>query len=97
MRVVRVIDGDTLEAEVSRRLRVRLLDCWAPELREPGGHEAQSFLAGLVAGQTVTLQVPTEHELQAAFSFGRVLGRIWIGGNDVSRLMIEAGHATREK
>ena len=31
--VVRVIDGDTVDVSITRRLRVRLQDCWAPETR----------------------------------------------------------------
>jgi len=31
--IERVIDGDTLDVTICRRVRVRLLDCWAPELR----------------------------------------------------------------
>ena len=31
--VVKVIDGDTLDVEITRRIRVRLKDCWCPETR----------------------------------------------------------------
>jgi endonuclease YncB( thermonuclease family) len=30
--VIRVIDGDTVELAVTRKVRVRLRNCWAPEL-----------------------------------------------------------------
>ena len=30
--VIRVIDGDTMEVAVTRKIRVRLRNCWAPEL-----------------------------------------------------------------
>lgn len=96
-RVQRVIDGDTCTLRVERVLRCRLLDCWAPELHKPGGPEAQSYLAGLIAGQHVTLHVPTDEELAGAFSFGRVLGTVFIGDDDVAALMIGAGHAKRKK
>ena len=38
--VLDVHDGDTVTVEVKRTLRIRLLDCWAPELRDAGGLEA---------------------------------------------------------
>lgn len=31
--VTRIIDGDTIEVEIRRKVTVRLLDCWAPESR----------------------------------------------------------------
>ena len=31
-RISRVLDGDTVEVEVTRKLVVRLRNCWAPEL-----------------------------------------------------------------
>ncbi|MCP9473344.1 MAG: hypothetical protein NNA30_11480 [Nitrospira sp.] len=34
-RVVEVHDGDTLTVEVRYLLKVRLVDCWAPELKRP--------------------------------------------------------------
>ena len=32
-RLVKVYDGDTVELEFKYKVRVRLLDCWAPEIR----------------------------------------------------------------
>ena len=31
-RVTRVLDGDTIEVEVTKKFVVRLRDCWAPEM-----------------------------------------------------------------
>ena len=46
----RVIDGDTIDVRVSRVIRVRLLDCWAPETRDPGGPESTANLKKLLVG-----------------------------------------------
>ncbi len=46
--VTHVRDGDTIV--VGRHTAVRLQGVHAPELGEPGGYEAQRFMAQLVAG-----------------------------------------------
>ena len=33
VKLVKVIDGDTVDVEITRKVRVRLLDCYAPETR----------------------------------------------------------------
>tara|TARA_B100000749_G_C18302729_1_gene413309 strand:- start:196 stop:639 length:444 start_codon:yes stop_codon:yes gene_type:complete len=45
------------------------------------------------------LHIPAseDSELKDVFTFGRVLGHIFIDGKDVSEIMIESGHATKEK
>ena len=115
-KVVRVIDGDTVDIEITRTIRVRLLDCWAPETRtrdpveKAKGYESKKYLHDLL-GQVfyndlaarkqkkVTLFIPADEqgELKDNFTFSRVLGRLFVSGEDVSVLMIEAGKATRTK
>lgn len=99
--VVRVLDGDTLEVEITRRVRVRLLDCWAPETRDPGGPESTENLARLLSDSEVTLLVPTDsEEVQDIWTFGRVLGYVWSKADadkSVNQLQVEQGHATAGK
>lgn len=98
--VVRVLDGDTLEVEVKLKARVRLLDCWAPELRKEGGEESREHLIGLARpGSVVTLHVPAEklRRLDDVFTFGRILGRVFANGQDVGIRMVMDGFATKEK
>lgn len=98
--VVKIIDGDTLDVEVRKVLRVRLIDCWAPEPTAPGGREAGQWLLQLTRGKRATLSIPRESDsLAAAFSFGRVLGHVWMEGENrsLSELMVAGHHATKTK
>lgn len=103
-RVVRVYDGDTVIVEVKKRFHVRLLDCWAPEIRTKDPAEkrqgilARDHLAALIDGREVILEVPADGlEIGKSFSFGRVLGQLYIQGRPVNEMMIEAGRATKDK
>jgi endonuclease YncB( thermonuclease family) len=72
-KVAAVIDGDTLEVEVVRRIRVRLSDCWAPESRldpqiedhakriaaKQMGQIAKAHLQILAQGRQCRLVIPT--------------------------------------
>ncbi len=103
-----MIDGDTVEVSVTRKIRVRLLDCWAPESRtrdlaeKARGLESKRRLGELIdrAAGEVILQVPTgqDQELAEVFTFGRVLGRLWLpDGREVSATMVAEGLATKKK
>jgi len=98
-RVTHVVDGDTVDVELALTLRVRLLDCWAPELSDLAGLTSKKALQKRVEGQEATLQVPIGDDgvLRDIFSFGRVLGRLWVTGQDVSQLQVKDGHAAAEK
>lgn len=97
--VSRVIDGDTLRVEVTRTIDVRLEDCWAPELRSEGGALSKANLEELCGGSSVVLFVPASagDELRDIFTFGRVVGRVYCNGVDVSEAQVSAGHATRTR
>ena len=92
-KVLRVIDGDTLEVEVRRVFRVRMLDCWAPESRsdprlneakraaeKSRGQAAKENLARLASGKEVTVQIPLsgDGDVSKVWTMGRVLGRVWL-------------------
>lgn len=98
-KVERVVDGDTLDAIVAIRVRVRLVECWSPESNTPEGKAATLHLEELAEGKWGTLQVPIKdgNALRDLFSFGRLLGRVEIDGQDLADAQIEAGHATKEK
>lgn len=102
-KVIEVYDGDTVTVEIRKQLRVRLLDCWAPEIRtkdqaeKAAGIKSRDYLRGLIDQKEVILSVPARRRIGDSFSFDRALGRIFIDGKDVSTLQVEAGMATKEK
>jgi len=92
-RVLRVIDGDTLEVEVRRTVRVRLLDCWAPESKSDSrvaeqdrdrqktlGLAAKASLQRVAEDQDVIVRIPTQYhgDISQLFTMGRVLGHVWL-------------------
>ena len=73
-KVVAVPDGDTVEIEVRRRIRVRLLDCWSAESRRDPriknridrdaaklrGIAAKEHLTRIALGKRCVLMIPTQ-------------------------------------
>jgi len=104
-KVVDVLDGDTIEIEVKRKVRVRLLDCWAAETRttdpeeKKRGMQAKDFMKELALGNDAVVFVPIEGDARfgQSLSFGRVLGFVEVNGADLSEAMVAAGMATEEK
>lgn len=100
-----ITDGDTLTVTVSYKVRVRLLDVWAPEMR--GGsadsrHAAQlskQHLEKIAENQPATLYVPLTgaRHVGELFSMERLLGRVWVYDSDLSEAQIKAGHGTLTK
>lgn len=96
-RVVRVIDGDTIEAVVGRdvgfrcrptwqlRLRLQGIDC--PELREPLGATAREFAAGWLATGPATVTTT------GRTTFERWLAVITRGEDDLASALVAAGLA----
>jgi micrococcal nuclease len=96
----RVVDGDTVDLIVDLGFRVkahhrfRLINIDAPEprgvTREPG-LKASSFLTELLADKSLVV-----HSTKTG-KYGRWLAQVWNGvdADDVSSLMIKAGHAIR--
>lgn len=103
--VTRIIDGDTMDVMLMLPVRVRLLNCWAPEItgiQKPEGLAAKEQLEKMAPlGSRVRVQVPTgdADALGDVLTMGRVLGNVWREGDDesLSELMVAAGMATTEK
>lgn len=105
-KVVYIVDGDTFDAEIKLRVRVRMLDCWAPESRTRNAAEkkrgiaAKEHLRYLAEGKEITLFLPAganNHPLDMTLE--RALGHAWVAGDDVSlsRRMVGAGLASRDE
>lgn len=97
-------DGDTVTVLIEKKIRVRLLDCWSPELSEKKGIEAREYLKTLIKdGDEVTVKIPVEMDITKSLTFGRFLGTIYKDiDNDgqeenISEEMVKAGHATKAK
>jgi len=104
-RVVYVVDGDTVDVEIRRRLRIRLLDCWAPESRTTDQEEkvrglaAKKFLKELIQNKQVVLHIPTNgsEDIKDILTLNRVLGKLYLDDEDVSETMVANGYATKTK
>lgn len=102
-RIVSVIDGDTIEVEIKRTVRVRLLDCWAPESRTKDSEEKQRGLASkehlraMADGCDAILFVPASQRgnLSDVTTLGRVLGQVWLDGDkeSLAEHQVRSGHA----
>lgn len=88
-KVIRVLDGDTLEVLQDRTpVRVRLLNIDAPEKKQPFGRWSGEQLKALIASQPVT--VTYEHKDR----YGRALGRVVTAdGTEANRYMVQMGAA----
>lgn len=103
--VERVIDGDTLDVVLQLPVRVRLLDCWAPEthgISASAGDLSKRALQDLCPhGSRVVVDVPTERATQVSdvLTFGRVLANVFRDGDEVSvsERMVSGNYATRTK
>jgi endonuclease YncB( thermonuclease family) len=96
--VVEVTDGDTVVVQLRLVTSVRLKDCWAQELGS-GGERAKRRLTKLAEGKDATLSIDLSdaRRLGDVFSFGRVIGTLWIDGNCVNRQLVKEGLATEVK
>ena len=92
-RVVAVADGDTVTVLDTQRVqhRVRLQGIDAPESRQAFGQRSRQYLAAMVHNQEVVVRVDKIDR------FGRVVGVIYLDGQDVNLRMVEAGMAWHYK
>ena len=88
-RVVRVIDGDTLELLTAENqpVRIRLAEIDAPERRQPYGSRAKQALSALAFDKAATVTV-TGHD-----RYGRTVGRVYAGAVDVNAELVREGAA----
>ena len=95
-KVIRVLDGDTIEIKTLPAkivvyevpIRVRLINIDAPEKKQPFGRWSTNQLKTLLAGQSVTVSYTQTDR------YGRIIGRVFTtNGTDASRFMVQSGAA----
>ena len=88
-RVTRVSDGDTVWVTDAARLKhkVRLDRIDAPEKDQPWGKESAAILKGWVFAKDVRV------EYEKCDRYGRILGIVFNGTNDINLAMVRSGNA----
>lgn len=92
-KVTKVMDGDTIKVKWSERnfeFPIRFSDLAAPEMNEPGGKQAQSWLESLILKEIVTVHVNAHKRVE---KWGRLLGSVIFRGMDVGSEEIVRGLA----
>ena len=89
-KVARVVDGDSLWLEPpapAAPVELRLEGIDAPEICQAWGPEARAALAELVQGKQVSVRTVGRD------SHGRTLGTVYLGTQNINKLMVQEGHA----
>ncbi|AQW15140.1 thermonuclease family protein [Escherichia coli] len=88
-KVIRVLDGDTIEVLQDKKpVRIRLANIDAPEKKQAFGRWSANQLKALLAGQSVTVSYTQTDR------YGRIIGRVFTtNGTDASRFMVQSGAA----
>lgn len=88
-KVIRVIDGDTIEVLQDKKpVRIRLENIDAPEKKQAYGSWSTNQLKSLVAGKLVTVTFSQTDR------YGRLLGRVvTANGTEANRYQVAAGAA----
>ena len=113
--VTNVVDGDTIDVQIIKTIRVRLKDCWCPETRTKDLEEKEKGLAAKAHIKTLLgeqelyfgeskykqaiLHIPADEDddIKDILTLNRILGYIFVDGQDVSSKMVADGHATKTK
>src|SRR5690606_8515746 len=104
VKVVRVIDGDTVEVKLPRstyQWKLRLIDCWAPELNTAAGKQAKAAAQEFVKGATCSVYIPAPRHfpnLLKNLTFDRIPAHLFIAPDlTLNAAMVLAGYATKTK
>lgn len=96
--VTNVVDGDTVDLtidhgiHIKRAYRMRLLDLDTPELRgeeRPRGLLAKDALISRILSKVVIVKT----QLDESDKYGRLLGTIFLGDENINAWMIQNGHS----
>lgn len=94
--VAYVIDGDTFQLSSHKLgdIRIRIAEIDAPELQQPYGKKAKSYLKALIESETVICTILEKDR------YGRYIAKINVPGTrniDVAAEMVRAGYAWHYK
>ncbi|WP_248891501.1 thermonuclease family protein [Bacillus methanolicus] len=97
VKVIRVVDGDTVEVRFSNgaTAKVRLIGVNTPETVHPNkpvekyGKEASNYTKKRLTNKTVTL----EFDVQIKDKYGRLLAYVWIGKELYNETLVKEGYA----
>ena len=99
VKVVEVIDGDTIKAKqktikyehLEDRYTIRFSRLDAPELETEAGQEARRALVNMLGGRTVRVRWGDD-EGRLRGHYGRLLARVHVDGKDAGEWMADQGH-----
>lgn len=87
-KVVRVIDGDTVQVyDGVNRTKIRLYGIDSPESKQAFGQQAKRAMLQLAANQNVVIE---DHGKDV---YGRTLGTIYLDNQDINAVMVSEGMA----
>ena len=92
--VVKVTDGDTIRVKTNFRdfdFPIRFLGTNAPEMNEPRGKEVRDWLSNLILNADVDILIDRNNRVG---KWGRLLGKVIHGGQEVGQMMIGLGKST---
>lgn len=90
VRVVSVHDGDTVTVLVgTEQVKVRLAEIDAPELKQPFGAKVKQALSSKVFNKSVRVESTGKDR------YGRTLGTVYLGEENVNLWMVKEGWAWR--
>ena len=102
VKITRVIDGDTIEVELTRKFNVRLVhendegkqfNC--PERNTEEGQEVKKYVENILSSDAViTLFIPSNEadKLMDVNSFNRILSEIWVDDERLTDILLERGY-----
>ena len=100
-KVTDVHDGDTVTVSFSKMMKVRLIDCWAPEvtgIQKAIGLQARDNMKNLVLDKEVTVFIPEDQsDIGKSTSISRFLGHIWVGDTNIAAKQVSDGFACKTK
>lgn len=101
----RCCDDGTIVVSLAGSTRIwniRLIDCWCPEMHEPGGREAKQYAEKILKQcSNLAVYIPAPHDIHnllANITFDRVPGHLFVNDTrTLSEMMVAGGHGTVTK